>query len=305
MSVPAIFDPVKPSFRRTSAVIRSGVIIIFGGYAANIFGLGDALDGYAADLWRACFRARLHEFLMFEALLSVMGFAIWSTVCANLWMFGCPKIDGSSATSVYHKEVWYWYISNAVGYLLSIYIYLLLGNPRINPAAYETPTVGRLSVEVAVGVFLYDALFYPIHYSFHRPDLFPAWWISLHRPHHDSYSQKQLTTLNTFKQHFADGAVQVMVNIAVQHFTPLPMVTTKHPLSRYIHNLIVTYLLIEAHSGYDAPWHSHRVWPWVFGGSLRHQLHHHKGTVNFHQFFKYMDHTFGHAQDARVESAAR
>ena len=32
----------------------------------------------------------------------------------------------------------------------------------------------------------------------------------------------------------------------------------KHALSRFAHNLVVTWLLSESHSGYDLPWMSHR-----------------------------------------------
>ena len=90
---------------------------------------------------------------------------------------------------------------------------------------------------------------------------------------------------------------------------------------------MVTYLLTEAHSGYDLPFQSHRFLPWLFGGSVRHEEHHqvspqispshafsrlltpphassrlltppvrvrheehHQGgNVCFHQFFKYID----------------
>ena len=59
----------------------------------------------------------------------------------------------------------------------------------------------------------------------------------------------------------------------------------KHPLSRVLHNLVVTYLLAEAHSGYDLPWMTHRAWPRVFGGAKAHDAHHVQGDRHFHQFF--------------------
>jgi len=63
----------------------------------------------------------------------------------------------------------------------------------------------------------------------------------------------------------------------------------KDPLSRALHNLMVTYLLTEAHSGYDLPFMSHRLFPRVFGGAPRHELHHQHGNVYFHQFFMWID----------------
>ena len=51
----------------------------------------------------------------------------------------------------------------------------------------------------------------------------------------------------------------------------------KDPLSRALHNLMVTYLLTEAHSGYDLPFMSHRLFPGVFGGPVAHEQHHQQG----------------------------
>jgi hypothetical protein len=64
-------------------------------------------------------------------------------------------------------------------------------------------------------------------------------------------------------------------------------------LSRILHNLMVTYLLSEAHSGYDLPFQSHRLFPAIFGGAPRHEEHHQSANVCFHQFFKYLDDGFG------------
>lgn len=76
------------------------------------------------------------------------------------------------------------------------------------------------------------------------------------------------------------------INICVQNMSPWGF---KHPLSRAFHNLIVIYLLCESHSGYDLPFQSHRVLPPIFGGSPRHELHHRRGDICYHQFFKWID----------------
>ena len=67
----------------------------------------------------------------------------------------------------------------------------------------------------------------------------------------------------------------------------------KHSLSRFAHNVAVTWLLCEAHSGYDLPWMTHRLWPAVCGGAKRHNAHHNRGTVYFQQFFCYIDDFLG------------
>lgn len=85
-------------------------------------------------------------------------------------------------------------------------------------------------------------------------------------------------------------AVQVIVNIIVQQLSPWG---SKHVLSRLLHNLVVTYLLSESHSGYDLPFMSHRVFPAIFGGSPRHNAHHNRGDVYYQQFFMYIDDALG------------
>lgn len=88
-----------------------------------------------------------------------------------------------------------------------------------------------------------------------------------------------------------DGALQVLVNILVQQISPFG--GDKHPLSRLLHNVLVTYLLVESHSGYDLPWQSHRLFPEIFGGAPHHEMHHHNGRVYYQQFFTYLDTLFG------------
>ena len=95
---------------------------------------------------------------------------------------------------------------------------------------------------------------------------------------------------------------QIAINIIVQQISVVALadalwgggaagrvIGSKHCLARLLHNVCVTYLLVEAHSGYDLPFMSHRLLPAVFGGSVRHQKHHDTGQHYYHQFFKYID----------------
>ena len=92
--------------------------------------------------------------------------------------------------------------------------------------------------------------------------------------------------VETVQNSYLDAGIQVSINILVQNISPWGY---KDPLSRALHNLMVTYLLTEAHSGYDLPFMSHRLFPVVFGGAPRHELHHQHGNVYFHQFFMWLD----------------
>jgi sterol desaturase/sphingolipid hydroxylase (fatty acid hydroxylase superfamily) len=165
----------------------------------------------------------------------------------------------------------------------------------------EAPSFGRLCGEVLTGIVLYDLAFYPLHYAMHNLPFKPL--RAIHGYHHRK--GHTLNALETVQHSYADGFLQVVVNILVQQVSFFPGAGDKHPLSRILHNIIVTYLLTESHSGYrDLPFMTHRLWPEVFGGAERHEAHHHNGKVCYHQYFKYIDDAFGWSgrpADARLE----
>ena len=97
-----------------------------------------------------------------------------------------------------------------------------------------------------------------------------------------------------------DGALQVGVNIFVQHISPWGW-AQKHIMVRLLHNIVITYMLVDIHSELDLPWSLHNLAPKIFGGALRHRYHHaytqpgfngRKG-VHYQQFFRYMDDWWG------------
>ena len=171
-------------------------------------------------------------------------------------------------------------------------------------APADAPSVLRMVTEVAFSVWAYDFVFWWIHASWHATfpvDESTLWgrvvrrWRSWHLQHHDHYklASEPLHPMATFHHHFLDAAGQVGINILVQQI-PLGFLFPgpRHKLSKVLHNVAVTYLLVEAHCGFDLPWMSHRLFPALFGGSVRHQIHHQHGTVYFHQFFRYLDDWF-------------
>ena len=130
------------------------------------------------------------------------------------------------------------------------------------------PTWGRVVTELSLGVFLYDALFYPFHLSFHK--LRARRWRKMHARHHvwgstEAAAHNAVETVHhshlaaarhrpgTFPEpspnlprpfpgpspqvqnSYLDAGVQVFINIFVQHLSPWGF---KHPLSRALHNVI-------------------------------------------------------------------
>ena len=234
---------------------------------------------------------------MFEADLAVAAFVLWIAFFESLsFVPGNERwrLDGQPALNPLrgfgrdlHKTV-----VPAVTYLASIAAFhhfhlgtLLFGEkPPLD--SLPPPTYWRLVSEVAVGVFLYDLLFYPFHASFHKLRLGP--WRRQHTRHHQWAGKERVAhnAVETVQNSYLDAGIQVSINILVQNISPWGY---KDPLSRALHNLMVTYLLTEAHSGYDLPFMSHRLFPRVFGGAPRHELHHQHGNVYFHQFFMWLD----------------
>eukprot|EP00542_Grammatophora_oceanica_P018995 CAMPEP_0194048694 /NCGR_PEP_ID=MMETSP0009_2-20130614/28144_1 /TAXON_ID=210454 /ORGANISM="Grammatophora oceanica, Strain CCMP 410" /LENGTH=462 /DNA_ID=CAMNT_0038694633 /DNA_START=21 /DNA_END=1409 /DNA_ORIENTATION=+ len=184
-----------------------------------------------------------------------------------------------------------------VSYLVSIWMYQHIFHTYNEPTMIA-PTFGVLIVEVFVGVFLYDLFFCPIHYLMHRSTKLKGLRF-IHGYHHrHSSSSSALNSIETVQHSYIDGALQVMVNILVQHISPFG--ATKHLLSRMIHNVVVTYLLAEAHSGYTSfEWMSHNIWPEFLGGAPRHDRHHQDGRVYYQQYFKYLDDFFGFTDEVR------
>lgn len=206
----------------------------------------------------------------------------------------------STSTSVFV----FWLAANVGLYLGLIDVLQRAMGEQLNSLHYAdtvAPSVWRMLTEVAFSVWAYDFIFWWVHASWHAT--FPvdkstlhgrllAKWRSWHLQHHDHYetAHEPLHPMATFHHHFLDATLQVGINIVVQQ-VPLAFLFPgpRHKLSKLLHNVVVTYLLVEAHCGFDLPFMSHRLFPAVFGGSVRHQIHHQVGKVYFHQFFRYLD----------------
>lgn len=100
----------------------------------------------------------------------------------------------------------------ALTYLGSIALYIKLGLGVALFGAkplFGVPTFARVAAEVAMGVFLYDALFYPFHAAFHAKRSFRR----AHRRHHrwaatESHAHNALETV---QNSYADAGVQVAI----------------------------------------------------------------------------------------------
>ena len=240
---------------------------------------------------------------MFEASLAVASFVVFILAFQNLHKVlpnaqrfrldgAPPNQENDGFATNWHKS-----ITPAAAYLGSIWMWHQLGLGQVffppPPMVIEAPTFWRVVTEVSLGVFLYDAFFYPFHLSFHK--VLNSKWRKIHQRHHRFAATERFAhnAIETVQNSYLDAGIQVLINIIVQHISPWGY---KHPLSRALHNIMVVYLLCEAHSGYDLPCMSHRVFPGIFGGPVCHERHHQRGNVHFHQFFMWADTLFGHVE---------
>lgn len=251
------------------------------------------LDAAVARLWTGVLDTPLFHRPLAEALVATFGFWFGAGVFETLHLAFPAVLDTKlgerrSAPHKMVKSVGYFVgtkVTGSVVYLAAIALFHALVRAK-PPLPQNPPTFARLVSELAVGVFLYDLCFTPLHWLMHNG---PTYLRHAHKVHHEAGGR--ISAGDTVRHSLIDGGLQVGVNILVQFVTPWG--SGKHPLSRFLHNLIVTWLLCEAHSGYDLPWMSHRVFPGICGGAPRHQIHHTKGVVYYQQFFCWIDDCFG------------
>ena len=254
------------------------------------------LDNLVANIYSAIYNWDVAQVPLFEAEEAVFGFFAWIILFSSLHLVLGEQTTKESRFDgeLPHKpfewaepqnfQMWF---NPTASYLGSIWIYLTFLHEK-PPLLELAPTFGVLAVETLFGVFIYDLCFMPIHYLMHNLKI--GSFRKVHGYHHRSGNT--LNALETVQHSYIDGFLQVFVNIMVQQISPFG--GAKHVMSRLLHNLSVTYLLSEAHSGYrDLPWMSHNLFPEILGGAPRHEAHHHNGRVYYQQYFKYIDDFFG------------
>jgi len=285
----------------SDSILTNGLRLVQVGVAATAVAEPAVLDGVVSALWASFNQLDITHNKMFEAHLAVASFVVWILFfeSMHLWLPNAEKyrLDNQApvrALDGFGRDAVDKGLKPVVSYLFAIAVfqYFGIGNLLFGPKPdFEDPSFLRIFVELGVGIFLYDLIFYPIHWSMHRLPI--KAWRREHERHH-SWSREEVAAHNaseTVYHSLVDGALQVCVNILVQQISPWGH---KHPLARALHNVVVTYLLCESHSGYDLPFMSHRLFPGIFGGSPRHESHHQISGVCYHQFFTYIDDACGY-----------
>jgi sterol desaturase/sphingolipid hydroxylase (fatty acid hydroxylase superfamily) len=303
--------PQPPQWQALTSALRwlTAVVVV-----THLLGVVQ-YDTLVEAFWRWTLDQSWSRWVMLEALVAGFSFLMWILWFRNLDslpMLQCFRFVQRPAAPYGHKlrelkSAWGDVCSPTKQhgkvlrtsaslpiYLLSVALLHLVRMPR--PVQTEAPSFTRLACELAVGIWAYDFIFYWLHLFMHRFHWLPHGH-NLHHEHSERCGSKFLEAEAVVNHSLVDGALQVIVNIFVQNLTIYGL--PKHKLSRLLHNVVVTYLLTESHAGLDLPWASHRVFPELFGGAWRHEIHHQYHRCCFHQFFTYLDDLLGYGPPSR------
>ena len=278
-------------------------IVTMGAYSVN----PEPFDAGVEKLWSWIYSWDITHTGLFEAHVASFSFvffiAAWSFMHLILGEENTKeyRIDGKWPQEdplAWARLTWegfqQWF-NPLVSYLVSIWLYQQVFHTN-QPPPMLAPSFGVLVCEVFFGVFLYDLFFFPLHYAMHNS---PLKIVRGFHGYHHRHTNGAMNSIETVQNGYVDGGLQVLVNILVQHISPFG--GPKHLLSRVIHNIIVTYMLTESHSGYNMPWMTHNIWPEFIAGTPRHDRHHHDGRVYYQQFFMYLDDAMGLTDQAVQE----
>ena len=209
-----------------------------------------------------------------------------ASFAASIWFWRAREYaDSVSKGGSFFENEWV-LVPALAAYWVGILIWrALVPAPPHMEDGCPTSTAGgslRLVVEVVYGIVAYDALFFCLHWSFHR---FPACGRCARHTRHHSCGKTDLSAPKVLDHSLFDGTLQVLVNIAVQRHSPI-YGASKTRLARFFHNVIVTFMLTESHSTAE--------WPKVFRNALfpgvrDHHLHHAYGGPPYQQFFGHLD----------------
>lgn len=163
--------------------------------------------------WNVVVRTGWLEVPLFEASVATGAFVVWITLfwavghtsCGRRSRFhGSASAKASISTSSDQYVVW------AGPLYLGVIAVFHAFKAKTRPTNEEiAPSLLRFVVEVALGIVAYDFFFYWIHFALHRSEVLYA---KLHAVHHT----EAMGPTSTIVHSFADGALQVAVNIAVQ-----------------------------------------------------------------------------------------
>ncbi|XP_063786506.1 cholesterol 25-hydroxylase-like protein 1, member 2 [Pseudophryne corroboree] len=159
------------------------------------------------------------------------------------------------------------------------------------PLPEDTPSILDVVVGVMGSLLLFDFQYFIWHMIHHRNR-----WLykTFHAIHHKYMAPFSLATQCL-------GGWEL---VTVGFWTTLnPIIFRCHLLTTWIFMVFHVYVSVEDHCGYDFPWSTCRLMPFgIYGGPIKHDVHHQKPMSNYAPHFTHWDKIFGtHADYSSVK----
>ncbi|KAJ1432285.1 hypothetical protein B484DRAFT_447900 [Ochromonadaceae sp. CCMP2298] len=196
-----------------------------------------------------------------------------------------PTATTTAAVALPQPNRWYggWFLEFSI-YMLPLFAlskYTDIFAARRAALAFAAPTFLTFVGQIFGGLVLYDGFFFMSHLLMHR--LPSSLYRIVHGKHHRN---SEVRASDSVRLDVPEEVVNVLCSISALRLLQA------HPLSRAVYNVVITFMLVELHSGWDLPWMPQNLYPRFFAGSRRHHAHHKSGNIYFQKFFQYLDNPY-------------
>ncbi|XP_043577288.1 cholesterol 25-hydroxylase-like protein 2 [Chiloscyllium plagiosum] len=146
------------------------------------------------------------------------------------------------------------------------------------PLQEEAPLVSEFLIGILGCTILFDFQYYFWHMMHHKV----RWlYTTFHAIHHEYYAPFSWST-----QYLSAWEL-----VSVGFWTTIdPIILQCHCLTGFAFMVFNIWISVDDHSGYDFPWALHNLIPFgLWGGTVKHDVHHQKPQSHFAPFFSHWD----------------
>ena len=170
--------------------------------------MSSACDEVLSELWQYFLKIRIAKWDMLEAYVAGFSFLMWIVlfrVMDQMTWLHKYRISNKKPIGLFRPDPNYSWMP-LVLYFLAIHIYhMFVTKP---PVSLEDPTVVRVTIELTVGIFYYDFVFFWLHWAMHASPSFGA--LAGHHVHHAQYQVEFV--LNIFFTCLIYSLMRVMID---------------------------------------------------------------------------------------------
>uniref|UniRef100_A0A7R9SWM1 Fatty acid hydroxylase domain-containing protein n=1 Tax=Pycnococcus provasolii TaxID=41880 RepID=A0A7R9SWM1_9CHLO len=201
----------------------------------------------------------------FEPVLATTSFAFWMALWYAVDLVAYAHIPTRYRLQT-SESMHQWKPQGHVAQEVLLYLAPLAMYDHVKPRRVlppDAPTALACLAQVMCSLLLYDCLFAIFHRAMHSH---PVLYRRVHAKHHHNAVVRARDAVRV-------SALEQLVDVSCSILAL--KLTGSHPLSRAIHNIVITFLITELHSGYSFPWSFESVVPYgLYLGPTKHVLHH-------------------------------